>query len=347
MSERARVCVIHVGGTIGMVQGEHGFTPQPGFLEAYMRSMPELARPEVPRHELVVLEPLLDSADMNPDDWRRIAAVIAERYDDFDGFVVIHGTDTMAYTASALSFLLPGLGKPVILTGSQLSLADIRSDGREHLITAILLAGTAPIPEVCIYFAARLIRGNRAQKIHNQEFFAFNSGNLGPLARIGASIRITEHRVRPRPEGPLRPLAQVRRPQIAAIRIFPGIDGGMLRRFLARPIDGLILETYGNGNVPSRDASLLEALAEAAQPPNEVVVVNCSQCHGGRVDQGRYGTSAALTRAGVISGFDMTPEAALTKLYCLAGAGYAPAEIRAKMQQDLAGELTVDPLTRP
>ncbi len=342
MSERPRVCVIHVGGTIGMVAHVDGYRPQPGFLRDYMQTMPELRRSEMPQHSLVVMEPLLDSSDMDPSDWLRISAAIAERYDDYDGFVVVHGTDTLAYTASALSFLLPGLGKPVILTGSQLSLSDLRSDGREHLLTSIMLAGTAAIPEVAIYFGARLIRGNRAQKIHNQDFFAFDSGNLAPLARVGASIRIAYRLLRSPPKGPLCPLKLVREPRVACLRIFPGISAQMLQRLL-EPLDGLVLETYGNGNAPSRNVALLEAIAQAIDGPRELVIVNCSQCHGGRVDQLRYGTGSALARAGVTSGYDMTPEAALTKLYCLLATGASATEVRARIQEDLAGELVVDP----
>lgn len=342
MSVRPRVCVIHVGGTIGMIQGASGYTPQAGFLDAAMAEMPELRRPEVPDHDLVVPGPLLDSADMTPDDWSRIADVIAERYVDYDGFVVVHGTDTMAYTASALSFLLPGLGKPVILTGSQLSLGHVRSDGREHLITALVLAGTSQIPEVCIYFGARLLRGNRSQKVHNQDFVAFGSGNLPPLARVGVDINVLRHLVRPRPRTPLEPLRLSRRPQVASMRLFPGIDGALMARMLSGPIEGLVLETYGMGNTPSRDQGLFDAIEAATRPPREVIVVNCSQCHGGRVRQGRYSTGAALAQVGVLSGHDMTPEAALTKLYCLLAAGFPHAEVRALMEEDLAGELSIE-----
>lgn len=325
-----------------MVRTANGFEPQPGFLQDYLAAMPELARPELPRHEIVSLEPLLDSADMAPDDWVRIAAEIAGRYEDYDGFVVVHGTDTMAYTASALSFLLPNLSKPVILTGSQLSLENVRSDGREHIITAILLAGTAPVPEVCIYFASRLLRGNRAQKIHNHDFVAFDSGNLPPLATVGVRIELNTHLLRPVGSGEVVAPTLVCRPEVAALRLFPGIGTRTLEHLLAPPTQGLVLETYGVGNAPSRDPEFLAEIAAATAAPREVVVVNCSQCHGGSVRQTLYSTGAALMRCGVVSGNDMTPETALTKLYCLLAAGLAPTQVRAQMQVDLAGELDLD-----
>jgi len=324
-----------------MVKTAGGYEPQPGFLQRHIAAMPELQRPEMPEHEVVSLEPLLDSADMAPDDWVRIARAIVEHYDDYSGFVVVHGTDTMAYTASALSFLLPNLSKPVILTGSQLSLEHVRSDGREHIITAILLAGTVAIPEVCLYFASRLLRGNRAQKIHNHDFVAFDSGNLAPLATVGVSIDVNTHLVRPPGSGRLSAAALTCRPEVASLRLFPGIGARILGQLLAPPMQGVVLETYGVGNAPSRDPALLAAITAATAAPREVVVVNCSQCHGGSVRQTLYSTGAALARCGVIPGFDMTPEAALTKLYCLLAAGLAPAEVRARMQQDLAGELSL------
>jgi L-asparaginase len=322
-----------------MVKTAGGYEPQPGFLQRHMAEMPELQRPEMPAHDVVSLEPLLDSADMAPDDWVRIARAIVERHDDYAGFVVVHGTDTMAYTASALSFLLPNLSKPVILTGSQLSLEHVRSDGREHIITAILLAGTLPVPEVCLYFASRLLRGNRAQKIHNHDFVAFDSGNLAPLATVGVSITVNTHLLRPPGSGRLTAAALACRPEVASLRLFPGIGARMMGHMLAPPMQGVVLETYGVGNAPSRDPALLAAITAATRSPREVVVVNCSQCHGGSVRQTLYSTGAALARCGVIPGFDMTPEAALTKLYCLLAEGLAPAEVRARMQQDLAGEL--------
>lgn len=337
VTARPRVCVLHVGGTIGMVRTEQGYAPRPGFLVDYLDQMPELRRPEMPAFDVVSLEPLLDSSDMSPDDWVRIAEAIAARYDRYTGFVVVHGTDTMAYTASALSFLLPGLAKPVILTGSQLSLEHVRSDGREHVITSLLLAGAGEIPEVCIYFGSRLLRGNRAQKIHNHDFVAFDSGNLRPLATVGVSIDVARWLVRA-PGSGLRPLPLVRRPEVASLRLFPGIGAAMIGKLLEPPLDGLVLETYGVGNAPSRDPALLAAITRATA--RDVVIINCSQCHGGSVRQTLYSTGAALARCGVLSGFDMTPEAALTKLYCLLAAGLPPAEVRERCQQDLAGELT-------
>ncbi len=324
-----------------MVKTAGGYEPQPGFLQQHMAEMPELQRSEMPAYEVVSLEPLLDSADMAPGDWVRIAREIAERHDDYAGFVVVHGTDTMAYTASALSFLLPNLSKPVILTGSQLSLGHVRSDGREHIITAILLAGTLPVPEVCLYFASRLLRGNRAQKIHNHDFIAFDSGNLAPLATVGVSITVNTHLVRPPGSGRLKAAALTCSPEVASLRLFPGLGARMMGHMLAPPMQGVVLETYGVGNAPSRDPALLAAITAATQGPREVVVVNCSQCHGGSVRQTLYSTGAALARCGVIPGFDMTPEAALTKLYCLLAEGREPAEVRARMQQDLAGELSL------
>ncbi len=334
--------MLHAGGTIGMVQGHEGFGPSDGFLATYLASMPELTRADMPEHTLSVLEPLLDSADMAPDDWVRIAGVIAARYAEFDGFVVVHGTDTMAYTASALSFLLPGLGKPVVLTGSQLSLTDPRSDGREHLVTSILLAGTTGVAEVCIYFAQRLLRGNRAQKVHNDRFAAFDSGNFPALAHAGTVIEVRHSLAIPPGTGLLQRVELPHRPEVAALRIFPGIRAGLIEKVIEAPLEGLVLETYGAGNAPGRDAAFLGALERATK--RGVVVVNCSQCHGGRVRQGLYQTSSALARVGVISGHDMTPEAALTKLYCLLASGLDVRTVRAQMEQDLAGELT--PLRR-
>lgn len=332
----SRIRLLHVGGTIGMSRGEDGYVPTEGVVERYLRSVADLVRPELPAFELRALPPLLDSANMRPADWGRIASAIVEDYDDFDGFVVLHGTDTMVYTASALSFLLPGLGKPVLLTGAQLPLENVRSDGREHLVTSLILASELRIPEVTLYFGNRLMRGNRAQKVHNHEFVAFASGNLPPLARVGVRIDVEHHLVRA-PGDVLRPVALKREPIVVAVRVFPGLTPVLLRQMLSAPIEGVVLETYGTGTFPSADPELLAAVRDACE--RGVVVVNTSQCHSGRVRQELYGTAVPLARAGVVSGHDMTPEAALTKLYCLLGAGHDVDDVRRLMETDLAGEL--------
>ena len=317
-----------------------GLEPAREVLTDYLAEMPELRRPGMPDHFLDVIEPLIDSADTTPSDWVRIAQAIVERDAACDGFVVLHGTDTMTHTASALSFLLTGLRKPVVLTGSQLSLEHPRTDGREHIITSMLIAGTLSIPEVCIYFASRLLRGNRAQKVNSAEFVAFDSGNLAPLATVGATIRVAQHLVRPPGAGlPLR-VALEREPNVGALRVFPGITREVLAAALGPTADGLVLETYGSGTFPSRDPTLLEPIIEATSRDPPAVVVNCSQCHGGVVRQDLYRASQGLTSAGVISGHDMTPEAALTKLYCLLAQGKGAADVASRMSTNLAGELT-------
>lgn len=339
MGSSPRVCILHVGGTIGMVRTESGYAPEEGYFEAFLRGMPELRREDLPQWDLVTLSPLLDSSDMRPRDWLRIAQAVVARYDDYDGFVVVHGTDTLAYTASALSFLLPGLGKPVVLTGSQLPLGHVRSDGREHVITSLIIAGTLPIPEVGLYFGSRLLRGNRAQKIHSDEFVAFASGNLAPLAAVGAEIEVDWHLVRAAGGGVPREVVLVREPEVIAVRVYPGITGAMLARLLEPPTEAVVLESYGSGNVPSRDPELLDVVRDACG--RGVLVVNCSQTHSGRVRQDLYSTGVSLARAGAVSGHDMTPEAALTKLYVLLARGLPPDEVRRLVESDLAGEISV------
>ena len=330
-----RVCILHVGGTIGMALSEYGWVPAEGFVERYLHSIE--AYPALPEWDLYRLDPLLDSSNMRPSDWVRIANEITRRYDAYDGFVVLHGTDTMVYTASALSYLLSGLSKPVIMTGAQLSLQDVRSDGREHILTALILA-THPIPEVALYFGARLFRGNRAQKIHNHDFVAYASGNLAALARVGVRIDVRWDLVRTPGHGVPDHIAMQQDPDVIAVRVFPGMSERLMRRVLADGVDGVVLETYGTGTFPSRDVGLVNALREAID--RGVVVVNTSQCHSGRVHQELYGTGRALADIGVVSGQDMTPEAALTKLSVLLGSGASPDAVAAAISEDLAGEIT-------
>lgn len=336
----SKVLLAHTGGTIGMRRGERGYAPSPGHLAELLRGMPELDDPAIPEFELLEFDPLLDSADMVPADWERIANRIAERYPHVDGVVVLHGTDTMAFTASALSYLLEGLAKPVIVTGSQLPLAEARSDARENLIAALQLAARNDLHEVCIYFNGKLLRGNRSTKVSASGYDAFDSPNEAPLGSVGVDVTLRPGAARPPQTGPLR-VHPVRDVTVAALRLFPGIRGELLRNVLQPPVQGVVLETYGAGNAPTRDVGLLEAVREATT--RGVVVVNCTQCLHGRVDMRGYATGAALLEAGVVSGADMTPEAALSKLIWLLSSDLPRAEVARRMQQDTRGELTTAP----
>lgn len=336
MSRRKHVLVVNTGGTIGMKRGPQGWEPAPGYLGERLASLQELDHPEFPRVELVEREPLLDSANMRPADWARIADDIAARHDDVDGFVVLHGTDTMAYTASALSFMLDGLAKPVVLTGSQIPLVEPRNDARENLITSLLLATHPTLAEVTIYLSGSLLRGNRATKVSASGFDAFSSPNAPPLGRIGVNMEIDERALRPASGGSLQ-VAPLHDLEVVTLRLFPGIGPKTLHNILAPPVRGVVLETYGAGNAPE-DPDLLAALAAANE--RGAVIVNCTQCLRGSVAMESYATGSGLAAAGVVGGGDMTVEAALTKLVVLLSRHADPEQVRREMQRDLRGELT-------
>ncbi len=334
---KKRVYIAATGGTIAMGNGPDGYVPRPGFLRAQMQAMPELQTAEMPDYVLEEYDPLLDSANMTPAGWLRIARDIAAHYAGFDGFVVLHGTDTMAYTASALAFLLDGLAKPVIVTGSQIPLGEVRNDARLNLITALQVA-VAPIPEVCVCFGSRLLRGCRVVKVSAGGLDAFDSPNFPALGRCGVDIQVDWKFVRASLGSPLV-VKDLAAPFVAALRVFPGIRAGVLANILQPPLQGLVLETYGVGNIPDRDPELLTALEQAAR--RGVVIVNCTQCLTGSVDMHGYATGSALERAGVVGGGDMTAEAALAKLHYLLGLGLAPTAVKAEIGRDLRGELSV------
>ena len=333
---KKHVYIAYTGGTIGMKKVGATYAPVRGYLAERLAAMPEIDSSNLPAYTLNEYEPLLDSADTTPDVWQRIAADIAENYDAYDGFIVVHGTDTMAYTASALSFMLGGLGKPVILTGSQIPLAEVRSDARENLVTSLLIAAHASVPEVCVYFGGLLLRGNRSTKVSSSGFGAFASPNFPPLGRVGVEIDLDESLLRP--AGERLEVQTLQNVQVAALRLFPGITAESMKNFLLAPVQGLVLETYGAGNAPAHDRALLEVLRAACT--RGVVIVNCTQCLHGRVDMSGYATGHALAAAGVVSGYDLTPEAALTKLLYLFSRGLDVAEVREQMGQNLRGELT-------
>ncbi len=337
---RKKIYIADTGGTIGMRPGVRGYEPSPGFLGAQMAKMEILKSPLMPGYHIHEYDPPMDSSNMSPSAWFDIAEDIAAHHDDYDGFLVIHGTDTMAYTASALSLMLEGLTKPVILTGGQIPLCEVRNDSRENLITAMLLAVREEIHEVCLFFNNRLLRGNRSTKVNAGSFDAFDSPNFPPLGTTGIDIEINTSLLLARPDVSAPPLRvqRLNDSPVAVLRLFPGISAAVVKNLLAPPIKGLVLETYGAGNAPDNDMALMAVFKAATD--RGVVIVNCTQCLKGRVRMGAYATGSALREAGVISGFDMTPEAALAKMFFLFSTRTDIHEIRSLMQVSLKGELT-------
>lgn len=292
----------------------------------------------------VQFEPPIDSSEIEPSSWVKLVHIIADNYDLFDGFVVLHGTDTMAYTASALSFMLENLNKPVILTGSQLPIGMLRTDGKENLITAIEIAaaknsaGEPLVPEVCIFFGNHLLRGNRTTKISAESFNAFVSTNYPPLAQVGVHIHYDENQIARVTHKPLRP-HYLMNTNIVVLKLFPGISEQTVRSILNIPgLKGVVLETFGSGNAPVKEW-FLNLLKEAVD--KGIVIVNVSQCMGGTVQMSRYGTGSKLENAGVVSGYDSTTEAVLTKLMFLFGHEYPSKVVKENMNCSLSGEITL------
>lgn len=334
---RKRVYVIYTGGTIGMRRTPDGYAPAPGSLQEQMKGMPELRDPAMPDVMIHEYEPLLDSSNMTPAEWMKIAHDIARNYDSYDGFVVLHGTDTMAYTASALPFILEGLAKPVVVTGSQIPLVELRSDGRDNLVTSLLVASSFDVPEVCLYFGRQLLRGNRAVKVSTHGLTPFVSPNFPALGNFGVDIELRHDLILPR--GTELRVHELSSQVLSVVRLIPGISASFIRNVLAPPIQAVVLQAYGVGNGPDRDAAFLEALSEATH--RGVVVVDCSQCLTGYVDLDEYTAGSALAKAGAISGYDLTVEAAIAKLTFLFSRGLPPEEVKREMQRDLRGEMTL------
>jgi L-asparaginase len=335
---KKRILIINTGGTISCIKTENGYEPAPGYVASALKQISLLKHDDMPDYMIKEYHPLLDSSNMTVHDWNRIAKDIADNYDLFDGFVVFHGTDTMAYTASALSFMLEHLGKPVIITGSQIPLSEVRNDAIDNVVTSLWLCAHQPIPEVCIYFNQHLLRGNRTQKISSQGFKAFDSPNYPHLASIGIDIKVHKSLL-------LKPLTQpfhlqTIEPQfIANFRLFPGFATDVLEYILNEPLCGLILETYGAGNAQNNDPRFLKLLKDACK--RGVVIINCTQCQQGGVEMSQYATGYTLKKAGLISGGDMTPEAAHCKLLYLLSKHLDLAQVKKLMESDLCGELTV------
>lgn len=339
-----KIYVIYTGGTIGMVQN-----PVTGGLEPFKFTNLNALLPglnlldaEVDFYEM---NPLIDSADTNPDFWIRLAQIIYEQYDNYDGFVVLHGTDTMSYTASALSYLLENLNKPVILTGSQLPLGVTRTDGRENILNSIEIAadhknGEPRVPEVCIYFENALYRGNRSYKASAEHFKAFTSANYPKLAEVGVKIKYNTNAIKTRTDEKLILHTKMDN-NIAILKLYPGIKLEAISAILHTPgIKAVIMETFGSGNAPTYP-EFITLLKETAD--QGIIIVNITQCKGGgSVEMGKYSSSVQLNNIGVISGYDMTTEAAVTKLMYLLGQGLKTNEVKHWMSVPLRGEFDLE-----
>lgn len=327
--------VLYTGGTIGMDHTPDGLAPVPGLLP---RLLERFQSAEL-TFDVVEYPELIDSSAITPAHWNRIIGDIASRYDAYDGFVVIHGTDTMAYTASVLAFALPGLGKPVVVTGSQLPLVHPRSDGWSNLADALEAACQPDLCEVAIAFDRLLLRGCRARKLDAASFAGFDSPNASPLARFGIKAEwLRQHWLVP--QGPFSPIT-LKDVRVAALFLTPGAGTALIGQTLADArLDGAVLMSYGNGNAPA-DTALLAGVAQAAA--NGTVVVNISQVVHGAVEVGAYAASQPLARAGALAGADLTPEAAVAKLTVLCSQELSAEARREAMQRALAGEMTLLP----
>eukprot|EP00927_Polykrikos_kofoidii_P005822 TRINITY_DN12317_c0_g1_i5.p1 TRINITY_DN12317_c0_g1~~TRINITY_DN12317_c0_g1_i5.p1 ORF type:complete len:399 (+),score=53.36 TRINITY_DN12317_c0_g1_i5:147-1343(+) len=341
---RSRVLLIHTGGTIGMVKLPNGsLGTRPGALSQRLRHLDELQADdtEFPQCWLEEMDPLIDSADICPEDWIKFAECIDRHYFEYDGFVIIHGTDTMAYTASALSFMLENLAKPVVLTGSQLPIFEPTSDARRNLVSSIMLAGSAArLDEVVIFFDDKVLRGNRSMKVDATGLSAFTSPNFPPLATLGVTVKFRADLFQPPPRGRFH-AHKAFDSEILVIRLVPGFSDGIFDHLGS--VKGLVLLLYGCGNAPARRDAFLKKIEDTTKAG--VVVVAVSQCLRGTVRLGAYAVGKELEDRGVVSAGDMTTEAACAKLAYLFSKGLSPKRIRLLMSKNLRGEMSEDDAT--
>jgi len=338
-----RILIIYTGGTVGMVYDDHLGALRPIGFKEIRDNIPEIIRLGYD-FQVHAFNPPVDSSNMIPDSYIELAGVIEENYPYYDGFVVLHGSDTMAFTASALSFMLENLGKPVVLTGSQLPIGEIRTDARENIITALEIAAArrgnkALVPEVCIFFDYQLFRGNRSKKYNAEKFEAFYSMNYPPLAEAGISIKYQRQFILKHPELPLKVHRKLNT-DIAVLKLYPGISPTTIEAVFHTPgVKAVIMETWGSGNA-STQPWFIDCVRKAIQ--RGLLILNITQCDGGAVELGRYETSKYLAEAGVISGYDLTFEAAVTKLMFLLAQDISIDEVARLVQIPLRGEMTTD-----
>ncbi|MCD8740755.1 asparaginase [Mucilaginibacter roseus] len=336
-----QILIIYTGGTIGMMSDPVTKALVPINFEQIMDNVPELERLNC-KIKVHSFDTVIDSSNMNPEIWNELARLIKKNYDSVDGFVVLHGSDTMAFSASALSFMLENLDKPVIFTGSQLPISAVRTDAKENLMTAIELAKAkkndrARVPEVCIYFDYKLFRGNRAFKYNSSKFEAFRSPNYPILAESGVHLRFSINDIRQPGTEPIIVHNMVAN-DVAVLKLYPGISPKVVESILASDVRGVIMETYGSGNTTT-DAWFIDLLKKAIDGGK--VILDISQCKVGTVELGRYETSKQLKDIGVTNGYDMTFEAAVTKMMYLLGQSNNPLQVKEWLETDLRGELTI------
>jgi len=341
-TSKSSILIIYTGGTFGMVYDESGVLTPFNF-EQVLEKIPILKTLDINLAFTSFDEPI-DSSNIDFEHWKTIADIIYSHYDEFSGFVILHGTDTMAYSASALSFILDGLSKPVIFTGAQIPIGKIRSDARENLITAIEIASKREndrplINEVCIYFNFVLLRGNRAQKIRSSTFGAFESENYPHLAESGIDIRYFESNLSKDESDNKFSCSTTLNPNVAVLKIFPGITIELVEAIIGtKNLRGIVLESFGSGNTMNTDW-FISKLGKAIE--NGIIILNVSQCSGGGVLQGKYMTSQKLSEIGVLSGSDITTEAALTKMMFLLGTTTSLEDVKIKLIKPLKGEMTI------
>jgi L-asparaginase len=343
-SQKSSILLIYTGGTIGMKVDPALQALTPFDFSQILEEVPEL-RKFAYRIDSWTFDPLIDSSDVEPSLWVSLAGLIEEKYHEYDGFVVLHGTDTMAYSASALSFMIENLSKPVIFTGSQLPIGMPRTDGKENLISAVEIAaakdadGHALVPEVCICFDNILMRGNRTCKMNSDNFRAFRSENLPPLAEAGISIRYSSGIIRRPSSWDASPIFRKNLDtRVSILKMHPGITPQIVRDIMCSPdTRAVIIETYGAGNAPSKDW-FLRIVQEAAGMGK--IILNVTQCIAGSVNMDIYATGKCLKDAGVVSGYDSTTESALAKLFYLLGTFHDNEQVKKLLEEDLRGEIS-------